>query len=137
MNIRNSAAKLAALAILPLATAAVANAQSTNYTDFSHLSYSRGTNHETWHSVLLISGILLFAGLVDDNSGLIILGGAGVLVALSETNGNAYRSSVGHGTDLLQMGNVSLGVNPFAYANPNQRLEMPKPAFVIQAKFKF
>jgi hypothetical protein len=85
----------------------------------------------------LISGIVLLAGLLDDNSGLIILGGAGVLVALSETNGTAYRMRAGNGIDMFTAGHVSVGFNPFGNLSFDEGLKHPQPNVILQAKFKF
>jgi hypothetical protein len=138
LNIRNTTAKLAALTALPLAFCATAHAQSADFTRLSHLSYntSYSTSHETWHTVLLISGVLLLAGLIDDSSGLIILGGAGVLIAESETNGTAFRQTMGHGMEFAKLGKVSFGFNPFGQSFA-QGLQPPRPNLVIQTKLKF
>ena len=139
MNIRRITAKTAA-ATLPLLFATTAHAQQMPAPAIAPsapvLTYTSGS-HEMWHSVLLISGIFLLVGLVDNDSGLTILGGAGVLVALSETNGTAYRFvPAQHGVDLLQMGHVSLGVDPFGFGF-TQENRGPKPGLILQAKFKF
>jgi hypothetical protein len=100
-------------------------------------TFSKSTDHQTWHTVLLVSAIFLFAGLVDSNSTLIILGGAGVLVSLSETNGNAYRFQPGRSMELARMGHMSLGINPLGQMGWSQGISAPKPSIILQAKFKF
>ena len=136
MTIRNTAVKIAAVTALPLVVGATAHAQVADLRSAATLSYS-SASHETWHTVLLISGILLLAGLIDSDSGLIIIGGAGVLIAESETNGNAYRSSIGHSLDFYHAGRLSFGVNPFGQMGLQQGLHQPRPNLTIQAKFKF
>lgn len=137
MNIKNTTTKLAAAAILPLVISATADAQVPGLNAVPNLTYSRGTNHETWHTVLIISGILLFAGLVSDDSTLTILGGAGVLVALSETNGNAYALRPVRGFELAKSGPLSFGISPFGQMRFGQELRPSSPSFVLQAKIKF
>lgn len=136
MKISNTSAKIAAAMALPLITSVAAQAHDNIVPGVPILSYSRSTDRETWRSVLLVSGILLIAGLVDDNGALILIGGAGVLVSLSHTNGSYY-TSVGRGLEFAKVGPVSMGFNPFGTMRLSQGLNNPQPTVVVQAKFKF
>jgi hypothetical protein len=123
--------------VLPLIVSTAADAQTTNLNMVPGLSYGKAVqSRETWRTVTIVSGVLLFVGLVDDNSALILLGGAGLLVSLSATNGNMYRPQA-RGVELLQFGNVSFGVKPFGQMDLSRELTTPRPSMVLQAKFKF
>jgi hypothetical protein len=98
----------------------------------------RGTDRETWHTVMIVSAVFLFAGLVDDDNTLTALGGAGVILSLVEMDSTRFRyASVGRGMDLVRMGPISLGVNPFGSMGLTQGFSNPHPDFVLQARFKF
>jgi len=131
-------AKLAALAAIPIGLCTAANAQSVPlaHTAPTNLAFAYGTSHETWHTVLLISGVVLLAGLINSDSGLIIIGGAGVLLAESETNGTAFRQSV-HSLDFAKLGRVSVVIDPFGSMGYVQGLSKARPGLVFQTKIKF
>jgi hypothetical protein len=136
LKISNMGAKLAAVTALPFLVSAAAEASSTDLPGLPMMGYSRSTDRETWRSVMLVSGILLVAGLVDDNGALILIGGAGLLVSLSHTNGNYY-SSVGRSMDLARFGAISMGVNPLGGMKLTPATTPSRPSLVVQAKFKF
>jgi hypothetical protein len=98
----------------------------------------RGSDRETWHTVMIVSAIFLFAGLVDDDNTLTALGGAGVILSLVEMDSTRFRyASVGRGMDLIRMGNVSVGMNPFGQMGLTQGFSKPHPNLILQARFKF
>lgn len=130
--------RIAVALMLVLLVSAFAGAQSMNFPTSSNLSLRRSSSHETWHTVLIVGAVLLVIGIADDDSTLAILGGAGVLVALSETNGNAFQyRSVGRSFDLVKSGALSFGVNPFGSMGLTQDFKLSRPSAVLQATFKF
>jgi hypothetical protein len=150
--IKRKVATIATTLALPFVFSGVAGAQTLDvpgpssspslqipgFTGSPAFAFKSTTNRETWHTVLIVSGVLLFIGIVDSDSTLAILGGAGVLVSLSQTNGNAYRyNPAGRTLDFANIGKLSFGVNPFGGMNLAQGLNAPHPKFVVQAKFKF
>ena len=96
------------------------------------------SRRDTWNTVLLVSGIVFVVGLIQDNSTLAILGGAGVIVSLIQLNPSRFTgNSVAHGLDLAKAGPVSFGFSPFGQfgAVPGDR--SLRPSAYIAANFKF
>ena len=136
MTIR-TLSKFAGAMALALTLPAMSAAQSTSFSGAPNLTLRRSNSHETWHTVLIVSGVLFIIGLADDDSTLTILGGAGVLVALSESNGTAFAFRSPRSFDLMKRGPVSLGLNPFGDLGMSQGLRLSRPSAVLQATFKF
>ena len=93
---------------------------------------------DTWNTVLLISGIVFVVGLIQDDSTLAILGGAGVIVSLIQLNPSRFTgNSISHGLDLAKAGPVSFGFSPFGQfgAVPGDR--SLRPSAYVAANFKF
>jgi len=138
LNIRTHAAKIAAVAILPIALSATAHAQSANYVPSPALAFKASTGNTNWHNILVVSAIVLGAGLLTDNSTLTTLGGLGVLISLVETNGNtSFRYRSVPSLEMMHFGQVSFGVTPYDQIKLSQGVVSPHPSFILQTKFKF
>lgn len=79
------------------------------------LSYSSAANQKsTWNTVLIVSAAVLVIGLIQEESTLALLGGAGVLVSLVQTNNLGFQApSMPRGIDFYKSGPVSFGLSPF------------------------
>jgi len=114
-----------------------ASAQDPNLRLHAKLSYG-STDRNTWNTVLLVSGAVLVVGLIQEESTLTILGGAGVLLSLFETNKTNFRSQYfPHGLDLYKTGPVSFGVSAFSSMGLTEGFRPVRPAAYISATFKF
>lgn len=136
-----------------LGTSSVANAQTYSPKLPVTLSYANDytpnaalpslglafqSRRDTWNTVLLVSGIVLLVGIVQNEGTLILLGGAGVIVSLVQLNpGRFTGNSLAHGLDLAKAGPVSFGFSPFGQfgAAPGDRTL--RPSAYISANFKF
>lgn len=137
MKIQNIA-KLAAATILAPMTLAVANAQDQAFKIPASLSYARSSPRDTWNTVLVVSAGVLIIGLIQDDSTLTILGGAGTLVSLVQLNQTHFRPQYSpRGISLLSSGPVSFGVTPFGSMNAQQGFRDFRPGAYIAANFKF
>lgn len=130
MTVNTFAARAAALAI-PLTVVASAQAQDTNLVSSPMLTYKAGSGVNN-RTLLIASAIILFVGLVDSNSALIIIGGVGVLVSTANTSSYRYRLQNYH-QDLASSGRFSFGIAPFSQGE--MKFSNPRPYF--QASFKF
>jgi len=102
------------------------------------LGYAYSTRRDTWNTVLLVSGIVMVVGLVQSDSTLTILGGAGVIVSLVQLNSTRFRShSFARGVDLVQAGPISLGFSPFGQVGMVPGYNTPRPSLYAAATFKF
>lgn len=141
MNIRNHAAKIAALGVLPMALAATAPAQEIpqvpGFNPSPALSFKSTTDRETWHSVLIVSAIALGVGLLSDNSTLITLGGVGVVLSLIETNGNTFRYRSMPSLEMMHFGKMSFGYSPIDQFKLASGVVSPKPSLILQTTLKF
>jgi hypothetical protein len=96
------------------------------------------SRRDTWNTVLLVSGIVMIVGIVQDESTLILLGGAGVIVSLVQLNSNRFAShSIARGVDLVQAGPISLGFSPFGQMGLVPGYSTPRPSLYAAATFKF
>jgi hypothetical protein len=138
LNIRNHAAKIAAVGVLPLALAAIAPAQQVpGLNPSTAMSFKASTDRETWHNVLIVSAIVLGVGLLGDNSTLTFLGGAGVILSLVETNGNTFRYRSMPSLEMMHFGQASLGFSPFDQIKLQQGVMSAKPSLILQTTIKF
>lgn len=73
--------------------------------------FSYAGDRQTWNTVMLVSGIVGFVGLVDNDPTLVILGGVGVLVSVFEENNQMrYRfGTLAGGDGLIRTGRFSFG----------------------------
>ena len=129
---------LAGVLALTTALPSTAKAQSSDLKLPVTLSYSASTQKDTWNTVLIVSGVVLVVGLITDESALTLLGGAGVIVSLVQSNKFGYAPQYSpHGINLLQKGPVSFGVNPFGQMGLNQGFKDLRPSAYLSANFKF
>ena len=129
---------MAAAVALAFGFTATASAQSSDLKLPVTLSYSASTQKDTWNTVLIVSGVVLVVGLITDESALTLLGGAGVIVSLVQSNKFGYAPQYSpHGIDLIQKGPVSFGVNPFGQMGITQGFKDLRPSAYISANFRF
>ncbi|MBI1755913.1 MAG: hypothetical protein HYR64_02260 [Fimbriimonas ginsengisoli] len=137
MNKKNITARAAAAIAFGLMASVPAAAQTTAPVGAPALSFGRPVRGDSSHTLLLVSAIVLVVGLAESNSTLTILGGAGVLISLSET-GRLYRpESPRRGVDLVKVGRVSMGVSPFGQIGQPQGFSSPQPSAYVRITTKF
>jgi len=119
----------AGVAIAGMACAAGAQTAPQRIDLAPTFSYSRSSS-DSGHTLLLVSGILLFIGLANGDSTLTTLGGVGVIVYLVEYP-NHFQYQPWSRRDMLKEGNVSFG---FA-TQRNMGLVQPRPYFQLSTKF--
>jgi hypothetical protein len=129
--------RVAAPLTLAFLITAPAMAQSTVPAAAPALSLQR-SQRGTWQTVLLVSAAVGIVGLLQGDTTLTLLGGAGVLLSLYETNRTGFRPQpFRHGIDLLSSGPVSFGIQPLGQFGLSRGLAKPQPSAYIQATFKF
>ena len=136
LNYKSMSTKALALT-LPLALAASASAQNISPLNSPTLSYSRSTDRETWHNVMIISAVVLFAGLLSNDNTMTALGGAGVILSLVETNGNSFAFRAAPALDFAHFGKFSLGVQAFDQTRLAQGFVKPQPGLILQTRIRF
>ncbi|MEA2553420.1 MAG: hypothetical protein QOJ65_1596 [Fimbriimonadaceae bacterium] len=143
MKLKSLTTKIAATAVCALMVCPAfgktpdhAATQTLTSSNVPGLSLTSSNRRETMRTVMVISAILLLAGLLDDNGTLIAIGGAGLIISLLDTESNKYRQSY-RGLDLVTDGRFSLGVRPFGQMGLAKRTSTPQPSLYLQAKFKF
>lgn len=136
--VSKSTAKAASIAALAFTMIGVADAQSVVPAGAPVLSFNSSSNKETWHMVLLISAGVGILGLVNSDSTLTILGGAGVLLSLYESQGSHFqvRPSL-RGVDMFKSGPMSFGLNPFGGMGAREGFSLTRPAAYVKLSFKF
>src|SRR5215469_2695529 len=127
MNLKSLAAKAVGCASVAILASAPACAQSTgqfNDPTFAgrrmafgsppELNFASYGDRQMWHVIMLVSAIVLVAGIVDQDSGLIIIGGVGLVISVVESGPPSFRYSPYHpGVDLAHEGGLSFGVYPY------------------------
>ncbi|MBC8063994.1 MAG: hypothetical protein H7Y17_04135 [Chlorobia bacterium] len=128
----------AAAVALGFGFSSMASAQSLDFKIPVKMSYGAATPSGTWNTVLIVSAAVMAVGLITGETTLTILGGAGVLVSLTQTNKSGFRPQYfARGLDLVQSGPVSFGVRPFGPAGLHQGITTLQPSPYIVANFKF
>lgn len=131
MNKIKATAKISAGIVIGFGIMAPASAQTYDAFSPGNLSFSRSEDRDTWHTVLIASAVIGIVGLASGDGTLTVLGAAGVVLSLVETDQNRFR--YGRGFDLLHRGPISLGISPFGQAGyPGFR-----PSAYVQYVFKF
>jgi hypothetical protein len=147
-NLRNL--KIAALAATALGASAISGAQSFDPTIPVTLSYGPAigtkaspglayaqTSRNTWNTVLLVSAIVLVVGLIQEESTLVILGGAGVIVSLIQMDKRFQLQYSPKGITLFNSGPLTFGLNPLSQPG---LVDKPGPArlgYFAGLNFKF
>jgi hypothetical protein len=94
-------------------------------------------DRDPWNALLWISAIVLVVGIADDDGGLIIIGGAGVVVSLVESDQFGGRLAFSHnGVDFLKAGSLSFGLNQ-TYYQVGQTHGVTYQSPCLQMSFKF
>jgi len=116
---------------------ATASAQEANFKIPTTLSYAQ-TRRDTWNTVLIVSGAVMVVGLIQEETTLTLLGGAGVLISLVQLNNTRYRSELfPGGMDLVRKGAFSFGMKPFDETMLRSGFNTIQPTPYISASFKF
>ena len=137
MIAKNLMTKAAATATVAFLATAPAWAQNSTSLSAPALSFS-SSQRDTWHTVMVVSAVVGVVGLLDGDTTLVILGGAGVLVSLVESDQMKFRLRPrSSGVDLLKMGPVSLGINPLGQIGMAQAYQSSRPTAYVQVSFKF
>lgn len=130
MHVRNFA-----IAALAFGVVAPAGAQSIGLANTPALSFSRSADKGTWHTVMIVSAVVGVIGLLDGDSTLAVLGGAGVLLSVVESDQSRFQlRPFRHGLDLARTGPLSFGIDPIGLSPGFAR---PRPAAYLHATFKF
>lgn len=129
-----------AIAALAIGTGLTSTARASD-NDFkipTRLSFSAASQKDTWNTVLIISAAVMVVGLIQEESTLTLLGGAGVLVSLFQTNKMGFSApALPHGLDLVKSGPVSFGFSPFGQFGLASGVTTLNPSPYVVAKFKF
>lgn len=122
---------------LGVCMAGTANSQSQKFTLPTSLNY-QSNSKQTWNTVLIVSAVVMAVGLIQDETTLTLLGGAGVIVSLVQLNKTGFAPSYAtRGLDVMQSGPVSLGFRPFGPAGLVTKTPTFNPSPYIMANFKF
>jgi hypothetical protein len=124
--------RLAAAGALALSIVAGANAQSSTSLKPIELNF-QASQRNTWNTVMLISAAVGIVGVVQGDSTLTLLGGAGVVLSLYQMERNRYGF---RGFEFAKSGPVSMGINPLGVGF-SQSISSVRPTAYIQATFKF
>jgi len=135
MNVWNLAARAAAATAVAFMAALPAGAQTAAPIGAPTLSFRSSGDRDTWHTVMLVSAVVAIVGVVDNDSTLTVLGGAGILLSLYESDRSRFR--LRPGVDLLKMGPMSIGVNPLGQMGLSQGFTRPRPSPYVQLTFRF
>ena len=128
--------KMTTVGVLALAVIGPATAQEARPV-IPAVSF-QGSQKGMWQTVLLVSAIVGIVGVVQGDSTLTILGGAGVVLSLYQTGKMGFNPQpFRHGIDLMRSGPVSFGVQPFGQFGPLPGLNSPRPTAYLHATFKF
>ena len=138
----NNKLAMSALALtMGLGTVSSVEATDSPFKIPTKLSYSSAASQrDTWNTVLIVSAAVLVVGLITDESTLALLGGAGVLVSLVQTNNLGFQApSMPRGIDFYKSGPVSLGVSPFGRfgLRSGAGFDALNPSPYIVANFRF
>jgi hypothetical protein len=137
MLVRSIGFKAAAAAAIGMTLVGTAGAQESKFTIPTQLSY-QSSSKQMWNTVLIVSAVVLAVGLLQDDTTLAILGGAGVLVSLTQVNKYGFQlQSHPRGLDLVKSGPLSFGVNPFGQIGLRDGFGPIKPSVYLSANFKF
>ena len=138
MNIGHKTTITALAIALGAGLSSVASAQNHDFKLSATLSFSSSSNRGTWNTVLIVSAVVFAVGLIQGDSTLALLGGAGALVSLVELNKNGYAPQyMPHGLDLVRRGPLSLGLNPFGEFGMMPGYMSIRPSFYAAMNFKF
>lgn len=94
-------------------------------------------DRDAWRTIMLISGIVLIVGLVDNDSTLAILGGAGLLVSFVESGPPSFAYRGFRGFPLMQSGPFTFGISPYGQLGLARGLDKPCPSPFATVTFKF
>lgn len=132
---KSTATTLRLVAAGAFAVSVIGAAHAQSRTNLKPITLNFQSNQRnTWHTVLLISAAVGIVGVIQGDSTLTLLGGAGVVLSLYESE--RYRSGL-RGFDLVKTGPLSMGINPLGVGF-NRSLSTVRPAaYYIQATFKF
>lgn len=93
----------------------------------------------TWNLVLAVSAVVAAIGLIQDESALVVIGGAGIVISLLQSDRSRFttlRDPI-RGFDLHRSGAATFGFSPFDTNRNWSRRSAFKPSIYIAAKFKF
>jgi hypothetical protein len=150
MKIIHNSLKAAAAMSVGMGMCGVAGAQDMETTLPVTLSYAPTLNaapakapsymqsrRDTWNTVLLVSAIVLAVGIIQSESTLVILGGAGVIVSLVQMDRRFQLQYTPRGINLFQSGPLTFGLNPLSQPG---LVDKPGPArlgYYAALNFKF
>lgn len=135
---KGSTFKLAAAAlVVGSGFTSVASAQSRDFKIPTTLEY-QSSRRDTWNTVLIVSAAVMVIGLVQEETTLTLLGGAGVLISLVQLNNSRYASQLfPGGMDLVRRGPVSFGIKPYDETMLRSGFNTVQPSPYISVSFKF
>jgi len=97
----------------------------------------RRRDRDTWNTLLWISAAVAIVGLANDDAGLMLIGGIGVVYSLSQNNQLGLRYGPTHqGLDLVSTGPLSFGLAP-TYYRVGETREVTYQSPCLQLRFKF
>lgn len=129
--------KLAVL-VVGLGTMAHARAQDATLPLPAQFSFSAPAKQDTWNTVLIVSAAVMVVGLIQEESTLTLLGGAGVLVSLVQSNKSGFRPNYTfRGIDFIKDHHVAFGINPFGTFASERTQTTLRPSLYIAANFRF
>jgi hypothetical protein len=138
MSLRFNMKRAAAMSALGCVCVAPAAAQSIPPISYQPLSFNAAGSKQMWHTVMLVSAGVAILGLLQDDSTLVILGAAGVLLAFVESQPSSFRmNSARQGFDLAKTGPLSLGLNPLGRTSLWHGTTGPRPGAYVRLSFKF
>jgi hypothetical protein len=133
MSFSIGTARIAAVTALGIGVIAPASAQKAAHFDFKPLAFRSSGQRDMWHTVTLVSAGVALAGILTDDGPLTVLGAAGVIVSLVESDSTRFRYAPAfRGIDFVHSGPISFGVSPFGLG-----FDSPHPAGYLQLTFRF
>lgn len=99
--------------------------------------FGYSSSHDTWNGVMLVSGIVALIGLVDNDSTLVIIGGAGVLLSLYEESSSRFAFGGYRHADLMKSGPWTMGLKTTPGIALAPGLASPQPSAFVQYTVRF
>ena len=129
--------KLIVLA-LGLGLSGISGAQSLPTQLPVRLTFASAPKQDTWNTVLIVSAAVMVVGLIQHESTLTLLGGAGVLVSLVQSHRSGFRPNYSlRGIDLITHRHLTLGISPFGSMDLDRSFSSLRPSLFIAANFRF
>ena|SRR5579862_4040710 len=130
--------KAMASVVVGLGLTSFACSQQPTALDAAKFSFASSGDRQMWHTVLIVSAAVGIIGILDSDSTLTVIGGAGVLLSLYESESSHFAfHAFRPGGDFFRMGPMSLGFDGLVRSGFSQRFDSPRPTAHVVYTFKF